>query len=513
MKRHIILASTLLLGMVLSCNQDVLEKTNPNGVTVENYYKNGAELTSGVTSVYSMLKANNLVAREWFFLHDLRSDDMAAGGGQLETPRNQLLLGTHDSGNSIMGTVWLAYYRLIHRANSVVDNSTAVSDIPAADKARLLAEARFLRAYAYYELVSMWGGVPLYKSYVLTVDGSLPRSTDAEVYAYVIAELKEIQEQLPATYNAANQGRATKGAAQMLLARVFMQQGDYANAKTELLKVYDSNLYALVDNYNDNYLEETEFNKESIFEVNFYPSGGVYNWDGDGNGATAGTETVRTQEYSAIGWRNVIPSNGLLNDFEKTTKGDAKTDPRYEDSFYFTGEKYNNGMSTLTDGQQNGSSSVVDGVTKKISWQKYSLMYKMNESFLTGGINQRIMRFAETILSLAEVENELGNIPQAVKYLNMTRARKSVSMPAYPTAKYPVTTKDQVFAAVMHERRVELSGEQIRNRDILRWRKNGKLKSEPIAYFQAKKHELLPIPQQEVDNNAKIDAKDQNPGY
>lgn len=513
MKRTIILASTLLLGMALSCNQDVLEKTNPNGVTVENYYKNGAELTSGVTSVYSMLKANNLVAREWFFLHDLRSDDMAAGGGQLETPRNQLLLGTHDSGNSVMGTVWLAYYRLIHRANSVVDNSTAVSDIPAADKARLLAEARFLRAYAYYELVSMWGGVPLYKNYVLTVDGSLPRSTDAEVYAYVVAELKEIQEQLPATYNAANQGRATKGAAQMLLARVFMQQGDYANAKTELLKVYDSNLYALVDNYNDNYLEETEFNKESIFEVNFYPSGGVYNWDGDGNGATAGTETVRTQEYSAIGWRNVIPSNGLLNEFEKTTKGDAKTDPRYEDSFYFTGEKYNNGMSTLTDGQQNGSSSVVDGVTKKVSWQKYSLMYKMNESFLTGGINQRIMRFAETILSLAEVENELGNIPQAIKYLNMTRARKSVSMPAYPTAKYPVTTKDQVFAAIMHERRVELSGEQIRNRDILRWRKNGKLKTEPIAYFQAKKHELLPIPQQEVDNNAKIDAKDQNPGY
>lgn len=505
--------SMLLVGITLSCNKDELEKTNPNGVTVDNYYKNGAELTSGVTSVYSMLKANNLVAREWFFLHDLRSDDMAAGGGQLETPRNQLLLGTHDSGNSVMGTVWLAYYRLIHRANSVVDNSTEVADIAAADKARLLAEARFLRAYAYYELVSCWGGVPLYKNYVLTVDGSLPRSTDAEVYAYIVAELKEIQGQLPATYNAANQGRATKGAAQMLLARVFMQQGDYANAKTELLKVYDSNLYALVDNYNDNFLEETEFNRESIFEVNFYPSGGVYNWDGDGNGATAGTETVRTQEYSAIGWRNVIPSNGLLNDFEKTTKGDTKTDPRYEDSFYFTGEKYNNGLSTLTDGQQNGSSSVVDGVTKKVSWQKYSLMYKMNESFLTGGINQRLMRFAETILSLAEVENELGNIPQAVKYLNMTRARKSVSMPAYPTAKYPVTTKDQVFAAVMHERRVELSGEQIRNRDILRWRKNAKLKSEPIAYFQAKKHELLPIPQQEVDNNAKIDTKDQNPGY
>ncbi|MDQ6476882.1 RagB/SusD family nutrient uptake outer membrane protein [Dyadobacter sp. LHD-138] len=513
MKKRLITSYALLFGIVFACNDDTLEKTNPNGVTVEGYYKNGTELSSGVTSVYSMLKANNLVAREWFFLHDLRSDDVAAGGGQLETPRNQLLLGTHDTGNSVMGTVWLAYYRMIHRANAVVDNSEKVTDLADADKKRLLGEARFLRAYSYYELVSMWGAVPLYKNYVLTVDGSLAKSPVEDVYAYLISELQAIQADLPVTYDAANQGRVTKGAAQMLLARAYLQKGDYANAKTELLKVYNSGVYALVDNYNDNFLEETEFNSESIFEVNFAPSGGVYNWDGDGNGATAGTETVRTQEYSAIGWRNVIPSNSLLSEFEKTAKGDAKTDPRYDDSFYFTGEKYNKGANTLTDGQQNGNSSVVDGVTLKVSWQKYSLMYKMNESFLTGAINQRIMRFAETILSLAEVENEAGNISEAVKYLNMIRARKSVSMPAYPTAKFPVSTKDQVFAAIVHERRVEQSGEQIRNMDILRWRKLGKLKAEPLTYFQANKIELLPIPQQEVDNNAKIEPADQNPGY
>ncbi|UON84401.1 RagB/SusD family nutrient uptake outer membrane protein [Dyadobacter chenwenxiniae] len=492
MKKKLIIIYAFLFGIVFACNDDTLEKTNPNGVTVEGYYKIGAELSSGVTSVYSMLKSNNLVAREWFFLHDLRSDDVAAGGGQLETPRNQLLLGTHDAGNSVLGTVWLAYYRMIHRANAVVDNSTKVTDLSEENKKRLLGEARFLRAYAYYELVSLWGDVPLYKNYVLTVDGSLPRAPADEVYAYVIGELQAIQADLPLTYDAANQGRATKGAAQMLLARVHMQKGDYASAKTELLKVYSSGVYTLVDNYNDNFLEETEFNKESIFEVNFFPSGGVYNWDGDGNGATAGTETVRTQEYSAIGWRNVIPSNGLLSEFEKTTKGDAKTDPRYGDSFYFTGEKYNKGANTLTDGQQNGNSSVVDGVTQKVSWQKYSLMYKMNESFLTGAINQRIMRFAETILALAEVENELGNTAQAVKYLNMIRARKSVSMPAYPTSRFPVSNKDQVFAAIVHEKRVEQSGEQIRNRDIVRWRKLKKIKTEPITYFQANKHELLP---------------------
>lgn len=513
MKKKIIILYALLLGIAFGCNEDVLEKTNPNGVTVDDYYKNGAELSSAVTAVYSMLKSNNLVAREWFFHHDLRSDDVAAGGGQLETPRNQLLLGTHDTGNSVLGTVWLAYYRLIHRANAVADNSEKVSDISDEDKKRLLAEARFLRAFAYYELVSMWGDVPLYKNYVTSVDGSLPRTSADEVYAYVIAELQAIQADLPLNYDAANQGRVTKGAAQMLLARVHLQKGDYANAKVELLKVYNSGQYALVDNYNDNFLEETEFNKESIFEVNFFPSGGVYNWDGDGNGATAGTETVRTQEYSAIGWRNVIPSNSLIAEFEKTTKGDAKTDPRFDDSFYFSGEKYNNGKNTLSDAQQNGNTSLVDGVAKKVSWQKYSLMYKMNESFLTGGINQRIMRFAETILSLAEVENELGNTAAAVKYLNMVRARKSVSMPPYPTKNFPVSTKDQVFAAVVHERRVEHGGEQIRNRDILRWRKFSKLKTEPLSYFQANKQELLPIPQQEVDNNPKIEPGDQNPGY
>jgi hypothetical protein len=190
MKKRLITIYALLFGIVFACKDDTLEKTNPNGVTVDGYYKNGAELSSGVTSAYSMLKSNSLVSREWFFLHDLRSDDVSAGGGQLETPRNQLLLGTHDTGNSVMGTVWLGYYRLIHRANAVVDNSEKVTDLADADKKRLLGEARFLRAYAYYELVSLWGAVPLYKNYVLTVDGSLPRSPAEEVYAYVIGELQ-----------------------------------------------------------------------------------------------------------------------------------------------------------------------------------------------------------------------------------------------------------------------------------------------------------------------------------
>jgi hypothetical protein len=85
-------------------------------------------------------------------------------------------------------------------------------------------------------------------------------------------------------------------------------------------------------------------------------------------------------------------------------------------------------------------------------------------------------------------------------------------MPPYPTAKYPVNTPAEVFRAIVHERRVELAGEQVRNRDLLRWRGLGKLTTEPISYYEPK-HALAPIPQQEIDNNAAISQTDQNPGF
>ncbi|WP_420148028.1 RagB/SusD family nutrient uptake outer membrane protein [Spirosoma sp.] len=512
MKRNYLLVGTLLLGVAIGCNDKSLDQLNPNAVTTDSYFKNDVQIRSTVNGIYAALQATNLIAREWFFLHDMRSDDVSSGGGQLETPRNQLLNGVHDTGNSVVSSVWTGAYRIIHRANVLLDKSVLATGLTPSVLTQATGEAKFLRAWAYFELVSLYGAVPLYKNYVTAVDGSLPRSPEAEVYAFIIADLKAAQEALPTTYDAANQGRATKGAAQMLLARVYMQQGDYTNAKTELQKVISSGLYSLADEFNDNFIEETEFNKESIWEVNFLPSGGSFNWNGDGDGTAGAEETVRTQEYSGIGWRNIIPSNSLLAEFEKTSKGDAKTDPRYAKSFYTTGDKFNRDQNTLTDAQQNGFSSTVDGVTQKVSWRKFTLMYKAGVS-TTGGINQRIMRYAETLLSMAECENELGNLASAITYLNMTRQRPSVAMPVYPTAKYPVSNKEQVFAAIVHERRVELSGEQIRNRDILRWRKQGKLTTEPLSYFQKGKHELLPIPQQEIDNNPKIGTSSQNPGY
>jgi hypothetical protein len=117
---------------------------------------------------------------------------------------------------------------------------------------------------------------------------------------------------------------------------------------------------------------------------------------------------------------------------------------------------------------------------------------------------------------LAECENELGNPGGAVTYLNQIRDRVSVAMPHYPTAQYPVSNKEQVTKALMHEKMVEHGGEEIRNRDILRWRKKGYFTTDPLSYFRANRDELLPIPQQEIDNNPQLGAGGigkQNAGY
>jgi starch-binding outer membrane protein, SusD/RagB family len=515
MKKILFLTGALGLATILSCDNSDLNKINPNGVTFDTYFTNDAELIAGVNSAYALLQGFGLGAREWFFLHDLRGDEMATGGGQLETPRNQLLIGVNDPGNSVARDVFTGWFRVIHRANVVIESSNkTTASFSANIKNRVAGEAKFLRAMAYFELGTLWGGVPLYTEYVKSVEGSKGRATQQEVYKQVIDDLKAAESALPDTYPASEAGRATKAAAQVLLARTYLQQGDYASAKTELEKVVNSGRYKIVDNYLDLTNEEGEFNAESIFEFVFSPSNGAFNWSGpDGDGNSAQEETIRTQEYSPIGWRNLIPSNKILANYEKTSKGDAKNDPRFDMSFWKAGDKFNNGKDVMDDNAVQGNSSTVDGKTMKISWRKYSLLYKSNAGFATSGINMRVMRYADVLLMLAECENELGNSERAISLMNQVRARASVAMPAYPTANYPCDSKAKVFEALQHERYVELAAEQVRNLDLIRWRKNKKLTAEPISYFAANKHELLPLPQTEIDNNPKIEQKDQNPGY
>jgi len=324
---------------------------------------------------------------------------------------------------------------------------------------------------------------------------------------FVISELASLQADLPSTVGS-DVGRATRGAALTLLGKTYIFMGDYTNAKTQFEAVKALG-YMLVPNYFSNFTEENEYNKESIFEIS-YTSSGNFNWDADGNATNVNESWIRSQEYSAVGWRNLIPSDKLINEFEPG-------DPRLHDNFYFIGDTYGDPASplTLTADKVQGNSSNFHGVTQKVSWKKYSVMYKLDPGgyYDKIGINYRMYRFADVLLMLAECENEVGTPAAAIDYLNQIRNRPSVSMPNYPTAEYPCNSKAEIMRAIIHEREVELAGEEERNFDILRWRKNGKLATDPISYFEVNKYEYLPIPQDELNTNKEIPQSEQNPGY
>ena len=497
----LILSGALTFIAIAGCDNklDLLDQNSP---TQESYFKTAAELLNGVNAAYSSLRGGNMMGREWFFLHDMRGGETAAGGSQLEQPRAELLNSADPSAsNTVMTDVWRGLYQIINRANMVLSKAPDVTDNVSL-RDRIVGEAKFLRAFAYFELVSQWGEVPLYTEPVTSSTGFKGKSSAADIYALVIADLTDAASKLPASFSGDDLGRATKGAANALLGKVQMQKGDYTAAKTALLSVVNSNVYSLVANFLHNFDGDlksgsvtatgNEFNSESVFEVAFFDKGDDnFNWGYTGEGATNPVSTMRPQEYGIV-WGNVIPSNRLLNEFEAG-------DPRYKFTFFEEGDMILTRQGTqagqvITANDMNVAASTKGGVTIKRVFRKYSDLDWIKSGFHPGGFNQRVIRYADVLLMLAECEAEGTTPAQAATYINMVRARPSVNMPPISTP-----TKDAAIRAVMHERAVELAGEEVNNIDILRWRAKGYFPSIMVDPKPGQKN--LPIPFAETSTN------------
>lgn len=486
---------------LVACNNklDVLDKNNP---TTASYFKTASELQNGVNGIYSILRGGELVGREWFFMHDMRGGECAAGGPQLEAPRAELLKEPSPApSNSVMTSVWTGCYHMINRANLVLSMAPDITDNTVL-RDRLVGESKFLRAWAYFELVSQWGDVPVYTNPIVSSTDFKGKTPAADIYTLIIADLTEAVQKLPESYSTSDNGRATRGAANSLLGRVLMQKGDYAAAKTALLQVYGK--YSLVSNYQWNFDGDVrnddgspaasghEFNAESIFEVVFVDKGdNDFNWGYNGEGSTSPLSTVRNQEYG-ITWGNVIPSDRALNEFEDG-------DPRYKFTIFEEGDQIltqsSSGPLTLVANDMNIATSTRKGVTKKRFFRKYGIYDWVNSGFHPGGLNQRIIRYADVLLMLAECEAEVGTPAQAAAYINEVRSRPSVNMPPVT-----LTTKEATLKAVMHERAVELCAEEVNSVDILRWRAKGyfpSIMTDPKAGQVA----MFPIPAAETSTN------------
>ena len=199
---------------------------------------------------------------------------------------------------------------------------------------------------------------------------------------------------------------------------------------------------------------------------------------------------------------------------------------------YQTGDLYNNGKDTAVL-YSDTTSYWMDNVQHneirfQYGWKKYQNYYKQKSEGSYSGINTRVIRLADVLLMMAEVENELGKIPEAIRYLNMVRNRADVMMPNYGTPAmnniYPVSNQQQLRKAIEHERKIELCNEQVRINDLIRWhRLEAFIREEAmpkLPYYMKKalmfdpaKHYLWPVPQSEIDSNPAITQHDQNYGY
>jgi len=504
--KRIVFAASLTLIVIIACEKklNVLDQNNP---TQESYFKTAAELQNGVNAIYSNLRSGRLVGREWFFLHDMRGSETASGGAQLEQPRAELLTQpTPSTVNSVMTDVWRGTYNMINRANLVLAKAPGVTDnVPLRD--RVVGEAKFLRAWAYFELVSQWGDVPMYTEPVESPTGFKGKEPAANIYNLIISDLTDATTKLPVSYSGADLGRASKYAAYAMLGKVQMQKGDYAAAKTALLQLYGK--FTLVPNFlwnfdgdiNDPAVSPAptphEFNSESVFEVAFFDKGdNNFNWGYTGEGSTQPVAIMRPQEYGIV-WGNVVPSNRILNEFEAG-------DPRYNFTFFEEGDRILTRQGTqtgvvMTGADMNVAASTKGGITIKRVYRKYSDLDWLKSSFHPGGFNQRVIRYADVLLMLAECEAETGTPAQAAAYINEVRARPTVNMPPVAPA-----SKNDALKAVIHERAVELAGEEVNNIDILRWRKKGYFTSLGIADPKPGQVEFLPIPSAETSTNPAI---------
>ncbi len=485
----------LITGLIFSLGcSDFLDKEPLGDLSSATFYENEQDAVLATNAIYN---AN----RAWFItggfpILDVLSDDMTKGSNPTD---GSFLIEvdsfrfTPDQGQ--VQQMYAALYVGVFRANLVINR---VPDIAMDDalKTRLLGEAHFLRAFFYFKLVRAYGGVPL----VTAEDPprQLERTSATDLYnEIIIPDLAFAADNLPekSAYAEADLGRATRGAAVGLLAKVYLFLNDYENTERLAREVINSGEYSLTPDFGDVYAATNVFGPESMFEV-----GAISEEFSDGGNQYAQTQGVRG--VPGKGWGFGRPTYDLITSFEDG-------DPRLDASVVFIGDTIA-GEVILGDG---GTPDTIYADAAKTQIEQLETYNQ--KAFMPGdlprvqfGHNRILLRYADVLLMAAEALNENGQPAQALEYLNQVRARaRGGATDVLPdlTTTDPATLRQ----AIWNERRAELALEEHRFFDLVRTGQAATVLA-PLG-FKANKHELLPIPQGEIDISE--GTLTQNPGY
>ncbi len=505
-----ILPAILLLSILSSCKKDLLDASNPNQLTINTYYQTEDQAVGAVNAVYAVLQHMNLFRQHQWLIYDGMSDDVAWASTDDE-PANAMFRFTFSPAMAKTNEMWTTLYTGVFRANQVIKGVSAMSDFTLKD--RVLAEARFLRAWFYSELVNGWGAVPEITEPLEGAQSSynFPRAPKDQIYTLIKDDLEFAKQHLPkkSEYDAADAGRATSGAATAYLGKSYLFQGRWADAAGQFLEVINSNEYQLTGHYHDNFSAATENNIESVFEVQF---------TGDGTGVWANDDSPGVVEG------NLLP----VSYFRWATLGPMlqfKRNQLYGPASSTRSARYNS-----TFGQNpNGAPRIIKYVEFNTS------------DFRNSDVNIRDMRYADVLLMYAEALNESDRTGDAKPYIDKVIERVRLEA-GLINASDETTTRDLktvqqlldfggiesytftddkagIRDVIKYERRVEFMYEQKRYKDLVRWGDAAQAMatwSEDTGesrVFVVGKHELFPIPDSEISGNKGMTPADQNPQY
>jgi hypothetical protein len=483
---HILLMfAVALLMMVTACRKKFLEEPVRNQ-TPTDFFSNPDAPAQLVTAVYNQLYEWQQHSFSWIGVTSIADDDAEKGSdpGDTGTDKDQLDKYTFTSSSLSFNDIWESNFKGIARANQALYYLPQFTNISDGQRARYIAEVKFLRAYYYWNLVRCFGGVPKVTKNIETqedIANANVRASAEEIYSFIRQDLTDAMSVLPASYGADDLGRPTRGAAMGLLAKVALYQKDWAIAKNTSNQLITSGTYSLVNDYSSIWKESGEFNSESLWEVNGKGT--------DPNKGLTGYFVVQAPRGAGgLGWGFNTPSQKLVDAYEV---GDVRKDA----TIIFSGQ-------TLWDG------FVTNPAAPNARYNYKCYISKTMETF-NGNDNEtnknlRVVRLGEIYLIHAEAAIELGDTASARASLNIIRNRAGL-------ANTTAVSATELKEAIYKERRVEMAMEHDRMFDLRRTGRAGTVLRAAGIPFVDGKHELYPIPQRQIDlSGGKLT---QNPNY
>jgi hypothetical protein len=486
------LPALLLLGAVAAGCTD-LDVANPNQPSTGTFWRTSDDAVAGINATYNALQNNGTYGRWYVFVGDLRTDV-----GRVVSPWTDLSNFSKFTFAStdfeVNAEVWRHTYEAIFRANQVIANVPAIQGNTALTN-RIVGEAKFLRGLLYYNLVNFYGGgIPLITAPSVPTDRPSP-STMTAVYAQIEKDLTEAIAALPASYSGADVGRATQGAARALLGKAQLQQRKWAEASATFAPLISSNQYDLIANYADNFTVNNENNRESVFEVQFGDRTYLPN-------GMRGLNIAKMVGPCGPGFCDGRPTRWLFDQFQASRTTSGGVDPRLNATIFYNAPGMVVYNRTFQERYPAGSANA-----NEIFFKKYGDYYLAgtSEQDWDSGINFRVIRFADVLLSQAEALNEQGQTAAALPLVNRVRAR--AGLPALGA-----TTQAAMRDAILLERALEFALEGQRHFDLLRQNRfdASAVARDPEFSTFAAGRQFLPIPQTEINLNPNIK---QNTGY